>query len=73
MLAHGFGGTKADMDAEARRIAARGYVVLTWTARGFGRSGGLIHLDSPDYEVADASRLVDMLATRPEVQLDGPG
>ncbi len=73
MLAHGFGGTKLDMDAEARRIAARGYVVLTWTARGFGRSGGLIHLDSPTYEVADASRLVDMLATRPEVQLDGPG
>ena len=31
-----------------------GYVVLTYTARGFGKSGGLIHLDAPAYEVADA-------------------
>ena len=29
-----------------------GYVVLAYSARGFGRSGGLIHLDAPDFEVA---------------------
>ncbi|HEY6794349.1 MAG TPA: alpha/beta fold hydrolase, partial [Kineosporiaceae bacterium] len=73
LLAHGIGGSKADVADEAQRIAARGYVVLAWTARGFGRSGGLIHLDSPDYEVSDAAKLIDLLAARPEVQLDGPG
>ena len=73
LVAHGFGGTKASVDADARDLAARGFVVLTWTARGFGASGGQIALDAPDAEVADARKLVDWLATRPEVLQDGPG
>jgi len=73
LVAHGFGGTKAAVDADARDLAARGFVVLTWTARGFGASGGQIALDAPDAEVADARKLVDWLATRPEVLQDGPG
>ena len=73
LVAHGFGGTKASVDADARDLAARGFVVLTWTARGFGASGGQIALDAPDAEVADARKLVDWLAQRPEVQQDGPG
>ena len=44
LLAHGFGGSKTDLDSEARSLAQHGYVVLAYTARGFGRSGGLIHL-----------------------------
>src|SRR5689334_9723852 len=51
LLAHGFGGTKASVDGSARELAGRGYVVLAWSARGFGRSGGTISLDDPDYEV----------------------
>ena len=73
LVAHGFGGTKASVDADARDLAARGFVVLTWTARGFGASSGQIALDAPDAEVADASTLVTWLAARPEVQQDGPG
>lgn len=73
MLAHGFGGSKREMAGEARALAADGYAVLTWSARGFGRSTGEIALNSPDYEVKDARRLVDWLAARPEVRLDGPG
>jgi ABC-2 type transport system ATP-binding protein len=73
VLAHGFGGTKGDSAASARTFAAEGYLVLTYTARGFGASGGRIHLDAPDYEVADASKLIDLLATRPDVALDAPG
>ena len=73
LVAHGFGGSKVSVDADARDLAARGFVALAWSARGFGRSGGQIALDSPDYEVADARALVDWLATRPEVVLDGPG
>ena len=73
LVAHGFGGTKASVDADARALVDRGFVVLAWTARGFGASGGQIALDSPDFEVADARALVDRLAARPEVVQDGPG
>jgi ABC-2 type transport system ATP-binding protein len=73
LLAHGFGGTKASVADDAESLADRGYAVLTWTARGFGASGGQIHLDSPDYEVKDAQRLLDWLAARPEVVKDAAG
>ncbi|HEY2100856.1 MAG TPA: alpha/beta hydrolase, partial [Pseudonocardia sp.] len=56
LVAHGFGGSKTSVDADARDLADRGFVALAWSARGFGRSTGQIALDSPDYEVADASR-----------------
>ncbi|MDT4936003.1 MAG: type transport system ATP-binding protein, partial [Pseudonocardiales bacterium] len=68
LLAHGFGGSKTDLDHEARTLAHGGYVVLAYTARGFGASGGLIHLDSPSYEVRDASLLVSYLAALPQVE-----
>lgn len=71
LLAHGFGGSKQTVATQAKNLAAQGYVVLTYSARGFGTSGGKIHLNSPDYEVSDASQMVDFLATRSEVSLDG--
>jgi ABC-2 type transport system ATP-binding protein len=73
LLAHGFGGTKESVRSDAESLAERGYAVLTWTARGFGRSTGQIHLDSPDHEVKDAQRLLDWLAARPEVTTDATG
>ncbi|RGA00552.1 alpha/beta fold hydrolase, partial [Microbispora triticiradicis] len=73
LLAHGFGGSKDSMREQAERLAGRGYAVLTWSARGFGRSTGQIALNSPDYEVKDVRGLVDWLAARPEVRLDAPG
>ncbi|MEO7193547.1 MAG: alpha/beta fold hydrolase [Pseudonocardiaceae bacterium] len=73
LVAHGFGGSKDSVRPEATALARRGFVVLAWSARGFGASTGQIGLDSPDYEVADARALVDWLATRPEVTRDGPG
>jgi ABC-2 type transport system ATP-binding protein len=73
LLAHGFGGSKASVAADARDLAGRGYVVLTWSARGFGASTGQIGLDDPRYEVADVSTLLDVLARRDDVLLDAPG
>ncbi len=73
LLAHGFGGSKESMREQAGRLAAQGYAVLTWSARGFGRSTGQIALNSPDYEVKDVRGLIDWLAKRPEVRLDAPG
>ncbi|MFC6074735.1 CocE/NonD family hydrolase [Microbispora bryophytorum] len=73
LLAHGFGGSKESMREQATRLAEQGYAVLTWSARGFGRSTGQIALNSPDYEVKDVRELIDWLAERPEVRLDAPG
>ncbi|MFI6155629.1 alpha/beta fold hydrolase [Kitasatospora sp. NPDC051170] len=73
LLAHGFGGSKEGERERAQQLARQGYAVLTWSARGFGRSGGKIGLNAPDREVEDVKHLVDWLAQRPEVQLDGAG
>ncbi|WP_243469639.1 alpha/beta fold hydrolase [Klenkia marina] len=73
VLAHGFGGSKQSVADDARDLAARGYVVLTYSARGFGQSTGQIGLDDPRYEVADLSTLLDVLAERGDVELDAPG
>ncbi|MEU4873368.1 alpha/beta fold hydrolase [Streptomyces sp. NPDC021608] len=73
LLAHGFGGSKDDVRPQAEKLARDGYAVLTWSARGFGRSTGRIGLNDPKGEVADVSRLIDWLAKQPEVRLDKPG
>ncbi|GAA1247591.1 alpha/beta fold hydrolase [Prauserella halophila] len=73
LLPHGFGGDKDSVARDARELAERGFVVLTWSARGFGDSTGMISLGAPDREVADASRLLDHLAGMPEVVSDDDG
>ena len=73
LLAHGFGETKDAVRPEAEQLARAGFAVLTWSARGFGRSTGQVALDAPDYEVSDVEQLVSWLARQPRVKLDGPG
>ncbi|MDT0395956.1 alpha/beta fold hydrolase [Streptomyces edwardsiae] len=73
LLGHGFGGSKDDVREQAEELARDGYAVLTWSARGFGKSTGQIGLNDPKGEVADVSRLIDWLAGRPEVRLDQDG
>src|SRR5215217_8473249 len=71
VLAHGFGGTKSDSEPTARTLALAGYTVIIYTARGFGASGGRIHLNNPAYEGADARKVIDLAASRSEVAKDG--
>lgn len=73
LLAHGFGGTKESVADEAAQLQERGYVVVAWSARGHGRSGGRIHLNDPAYEIADARALLDLAAKRGDVELDAAG
>lgn len=73
LIAHGFGGSKDDVRAQAEQLATDGYAVMAWSARGFGKSTGKIGLNDPEREVADASRLIDWLAKQPEVALDKTG
>ena len=71
VLAHGFGGSKASVATDAEYLADRGFVVLAYTARGFGGSTGTISMNSPDFEIADASAVIDYLATLDSVTQDG--
>jgi ABC-2 type transport system ATP-binding protein len=73
VLAHGFGGNKEGAAEQAQLLVEAGYVVLAYTARGFGESTGLISMNAPDYEVADASALVDYLASLASVTVESPG
>lgn len=51
----------------------RGYHVLTWDPRGFGKSTGMATVDAPDTEGRDMAAIVDWLAVQPRVRTDGPG
>ncbi|MFF7761599.1 alpha/beta fold hydrolase [Streptomyces griseorubiginosus] len=73
LIGHGFGGSKNDVRQQAQALARDGYAVLTWSARGFGRSTGKVGLNDPGAEVKDVSKLIDWLARQPQVQLDKPG
>ena len=73
LLTHGLGGSKDDVVDQAQSLTRRGYVVLTYSARGFGASGGLVHVADPDFEIADSRAMIDLLAERDDVLLDADG
>lgn len=47
-----------------------GYNVVTWDPRGEWNSGGVLELDSPDFEARDVSAIISWVATQPEARLD---
>ena len=88
VMLHGFGGSKLDFQgpkpagSNAMELARKGYAVVLPSARGFGRSCGVvdsrtagcergwIHLDDQRYEARDVqwllAKLVDQLVARPD-------
>jgi ABC-2 type transport system ATP-binding protein len=71
---HGFGLSKEIAEDDLhQRLTDEGYAVLTWDARGFGRSGGEANIDQPDIEGRDTSALIDFVAEQPGILLDAPG
>ncbi len=64
LTTNGFGGSKADGStaATARAFAERGYVALSYSGLGFGKSGCPISLDDPRIDGQAASQLIDFLA-----------
>ncbi|MCP2336386.1 CocE/NonD family hydrolase [Actinomadura rupiterrae] len=52
--------------AQAARFAAKGYIVLSYTARGFFNSGGGIDVSGPD-DWADGSKAIDWLVAHTDV------
>ena len=73
LIAHGFGGSKDSVATEAKFFASKGYVVLTWTARGFGESTGEIAMNAMEAEVSDTRALISYLAKSRFVTQDKSG
>ena len=76
LITHGFGLNKlsAEVVANATLFARHGYVVLTYTAQGFGASSGCVTLQSRTYDVKDAQQLITkVLDPRKDVQHDANG
>lgn len=74
LRAHGWGGRgQTELHGTLRAIVDAGYAVLTWDARGFGRSGGRSHVDAPEVEGRDVQALISWVATRPAIRTQRPG
>jgi len=73
LIAHGFGGTKDSVEADAKYFRDKGFAVLTWTARGFGDSTGQIEMNSIGAEVSDTRELISYLAKNQKVKQDKTG
>jgi len=83
LVGHGWGG-EGDTDPNSTSsgmtgntglgpLRNAGFNVVTWDARGFGKSGDRARVDSAAYEGRDVQALLDWLGAQPEAQLEGPG
>lgn len=72
---HGYSGNKANNESLAwsAYFASHGYVVVSYTAQGFGASDGCIALDRLDYDGTNILNFVDWLAARDDVAQDAAG
>src|SRR3954464_1368634 len=76
LMTHGFGLSKTagEVVSSATFLARHGYVVLTYTAQGFGSSSGCVTLQSRTYDVKDAQQLITkVLDPLPAVKHDANG
>jgi ABC-2 type transport system ATP-binding protein len=83
LVGHGWGG-EGDTDPSSASdgvtgntglgpLRRAGFNVLTWDARGFGKSGDQARVDSPQHEGRDVQALITWLAGQPEARLEAPG
>ena len=63
---HGFGGSRTSDGGTARRLVEAGYIVLRWSQRGFGETGGEVDLMGQK-ERQDLLEAIDWLNDRRNV------
>ena len=76
VMTNGFGLSKsaAEITSMSSLLARRGYVVLAYSASGFGASGGCVSLQSADHDIPGASQLITaVLDPRADVLHDANG
>lgn len=73
LMTHGWAGSRVTTPTgRVGDLLNASYGVLTWDSRGFGKSGGEVMLDSPDFEGRDVSAIVTWLARNvPAAKLQG--
>ncbi|GAC1652094.1 MAG: hypothetical protein NVS4B3_13820 [Gemmatimonadaceae bacterium] len=70
-LLHGYGGSKNGDSQYNGVLAARGYVVLRYSARGFGDSWGQVNLADVHLELCDLQSLIGQIVDMRRFQADG--
>ncbi len=71
LTTNGFGGDKADgnQSAVGRGFVKQGYVVLSYSGLGFGKTTCKVQMDNPDWDGKAGKQMVDVLAgKRPYLQ-----
>lgn len=69
---HGWGGARERGRSAFGDWLGAGFGVISFDQRGFGDSGGFAHIEDPDFEGQDVSRLIDLVASLDWVAKDGP-
>ena len=54
------------------KLRPAGYNVVTWDPRGEFASGGILHLDSENFEARDVSAIIDWVDDQPHTEFDDP-
>lgn len=70
---HGWGGSRTNSANAFGSWVNNGFGVLSFDQRGFGQSGGLAHIENPDFEGEDVRGLVDLVGSLDWVVQDAPG
>jgi ABC-2 type transport system ATP-binding protein len=65
---HGWGGSRTTTASSFQKWLDADFAVLSFDQRGFGQSGGKAHVENPDFEGQDVTKLVDMVAALPWVE-----
>jgi predicted acyl esterase len=75
ILNHGFGGSRTSDGGTRHRLTDAGYIVLRWSQRGFGETGGEIDLmgEKERQDALDAVNWLNDPANVPEIWVDHIG
>jgi pimeloyl-ACP methyl ester carboxylesterase len=65
---HGWGGSRTTTASSFQKWLDADFAVLSFDQRGFGESGGKAHIENPDFEGQDVTKLVDMVAALPWIE-----
>src|SRR5438309_6520232 len=67
---HGYGGSKHSDSAWDEKLLSRGYAVLRYSARGFGKSWGQVNLADLGLELRDLRSMIGQVVDDARLQLD---
>jgi len=67
---HGYGGSKTSKSSWDDQMVGRGYAVLRYSARGFGKSWGQVNLADLGLELRDLRSMIGQVVDDARLQLD---